>query len=205
MFNNQMNYVSSLCNFGEKRIEVTISNSSYIILCLSVAAETCVNFVATVWFFTSLQFSVFISVENVFRNRWFPRINLSAATHLPIRFLETTRMPRCTIMSFFFIYYLTLKGVRYSEISADFYRATRTHILEEKTSTRLCFTPHRLIRAFNTCSTDLSSTRVAELVLQNASLTEVMERRLELIPSNSLHTVSCRLYRTEVIIYMSLV
>jgi hypothetical protein len=34
---------------GTKRIEITISNSS-IILCLSVAVETCINFVATFWF-----------------------------------------------------------------------------------------------------------------------------------------------------------
>jgi hypothetical protein len=42
-------------------------------------------------------------------------------------------------------------------------------------------------------------------VLQNVSLTEIMERLLELIPSNSLHTVSRRLSSREVIIYMPLV
>jgi hypothetical protein len=47
---SQINYVSPLYNFGTNRIQMTTSNSSLIIPCLSVAAETCVNSVATVWF-----------------------------------------------------------------------------------------------------------------------------------------------------------
>jgi hypothetical protein len=64
----RINYVSSLYNSVTNRTEITISNSSSIFLCLSVAAETCVNFVATVWF-RSLQLSVFVSMENVFCNQ----------------------------------------------------------------------------------------------------------------------------------------
>jgi hypothetical protein len=46
----QRSHVSSLCNFGENRIEIIISNNSSIIICLSVPAETCVYFIATLWF-----------------------------------------------------------------------------------------------------------------------------------------------------------
>jgi hypothetical protein len=51
-----------------------------------------VNFVATVWFSRvyNFQFSYRWKTRSV--TRWFPRINLSAATHLPIRFLETAYM-----------------------------------------------------------------------------------------------------------------
>jgi hypothetical protein len=37
----QRSHVSSLNNFGKDRIEITASKSSFIIMCLSVAAETC--------------------------------------------------------------------------------------------------------------------------------------------------------------------
>jgi hypothetical protein len=46
----RMNYTSIIYNFGANRIQITTSNSSPIVLCLSVAAETCVNFVANLWF-----------------------------------------------------------------------------------------------------------------------------------------------------------
>jgi hypothetical protein len=46
----RINYVSPFYNFGEDRILVTASDSSSITLCLSVAAGTCDNFLATVWF-----------------------------------------------------------------------------------------------------------------------------------------------------------
>jgi hypothetical protein len=55
---NWMNYVSSLCKFGMNQIEITISNSSSIILCLSVAVGTCVNFTATVWFLWVYDFQL---------------------------------------------------------------------------------------------------------------------------------------------------
>jgi hypothetical protein len=42
--------VSLLYNFGKDRTEITISNSSSIIVCLFVAAETFVDSAATVWF-----------------------------------------------------------------------------------------------------------------------------------------------------------
>jgi hypothetical protein len=38
-----------VCNFRANRIEITTSNSCYVMMCLSVAAETCVNFVQ-LWF-----------------------------------------------------------------------------------------------------------------------------------------------------------
>jgi hypothetical protein len=46
-FTDSLNYVSSLYNFGTNRTQITIS---HVIVCLSVAAETCVNFAATLWF-----------------------------------------------------------------------------------------------------------------------------------------------------------
>lgn len=73
-------------------MEITNSNSSSSILCLSVAAEMCVNFIATVWFprVYNFQFSYLWKMCSV--TSWFPRINLSAATHLPIHFIEITYM-----------------------------------------------------------------------------------------------------------------
>jgi hypothetical protein len=47
---DSINYVSFLYNFGANRIEITTPNGSSTIPCLSVAAETCVNSVATLWF-----------------------------------------------------------------------------------------------------------------------------------------------------------
>jgi hypothetical protein len=44
------NHVSPLYNFGANRIEITISNSCFIISCPFVAVETDVDFVATLWF-----------------------------------------------------------------------------------------------------------------------------------------------------------
>jgi hypothetical protein len=44
------NYVSSFYNFGTNGIEITTSNCSSIILCLSVLMGTCVNFFPKVWF-----------------------------------------------------------------------------------------------------------------------------------------------------------
>jgi hypothetical protein len=46
---SRINYVSSLYNCGANRIQIITSNSSPIISCLSVAAETSLNFVATLW------------------------------------------------------------------------------------------------------------------------------------------------------------
>jgi hypothetical protein len=79
-------------HFGTDRIEVTISNRSSIILCLSVVAETCVKFVAMFWVprVYSFQFSYLWKRSSA--TGWFPRISLSAAKHLPIRFLETAHM-----------------------------------------------------------------------------------------------------------------
>jgi hypothetical protein len=45
----EVNYVSSLYNFGVNHLGITVSHSSSVILCLSVALGTCVNFIATVW------------------------------------------------------------------------------------------------------------------------------------------------------------
>jgi hypothetical protein len=42
--------MSPFYNFGASRIEITHCNSSSVILCLPDVAETCVNFVATLWF-----------------------------------------------------------------------------------------------------------------------------------------------------------
>jgi hypothetical protein len=39
----ERSHVSSLYNFGKNRIEITTSNSSSIILCLFVVAETCIE------------------------------------------------------------------------------------------------------------------------------------------------------------------
>jgi hypothetical protein len=66
------------------RTEYTRSPSPTVSLlfCVSVSVETCVNFVATVWFSR-----VSVSMEHVFRNQLVSRINLSAATCLLIRFL----------------------------------------------------------------------------------------------------------------------
>jgi hypothetical protein len=47
---NEVNYVFSLYNFGVNRLGITVSHSSSVILCLSVAVGTCVNIVATVCF-----------------------------------------------------------------------------------------------------------------------------------------------------------
>jgi hypothetical protein len=88
----QINYVSSLCNFRMSRIEITNTNSSSSILCLSVTAETCVNFIATVWFSRVYNFQFSYPWKMCSVTGWFPRINLSTATHLSIRFLETTYM-----------------------------------------------------------------------------------------------------------------
>jgi hypothetical protein len=74
--------MSSPYNFWTNRIEITISNSFCIILCLSVAAETCVNFVATVWFSRVYNFQFSYSWKTCSVTSWFPRINLSAATRL---------------------------------------------------------------------------------------------------------------------------
>jgi hypothetical protein len=47
----QINYISlPPYNFGANQIQVTTSNSSCVILCLSIALEMCVNFVPTLWF-----------------------------------------------------------------------------------------------------------------------------------------------------------
>jgi hypothetical protein len=45
-----LNYVYSLYNFGANRIDFTTSTSSSTVLCLSLAAETCVNSVEKLWF-----------------------------------------------------------------------------------------------------------------------------------------------------------
>jgi hypothetical protein len=50
-----MNYVSPFYRFGENRIDITTHKSSSVILCLSVVMETCVNFVATLWFLQAYQ------------------------------------------------------------------------------------------------------------------------------------------------------
>jgi hypothetical protein len=42
--------VGCFCNFGAQRIEDTIRNNSFAILCLFVVAETFFDFVATLWF-----------------------------------------------------------------------------------------------------------------------------------------------------------
>jgi hypothetical protein len=42
--------LSPFYNFGANGIEITTCNSSSAIVCLSVAVETCVKFVATLWF-----------------------------------------------------------------------------------------------------------------------------------------------------------
>jgi hypothetical protein len=81
--------LSPFYNFGEDRIQVTTPNSSSIILCLSVVAETCVNFVAAVWFSRVYNFPFSYPWKTCFVTSWFPRINLSATTYLSIRFLET--------------------------------------------------------------------------------------------------------------------
>jgi hypothetical protein len=47
---SRINYMSPFYNFGANRLDITTSNSSSIIPCPSVAAETCINFVATLWF-----------------------------------------------------------------------------------------------------------------------------------------------------------
>jgi hypothetical protein len=88
----RINYMSFLYNFGTNRIENTISNSSSIILCLSVAAETGVNFVTTVYFSRVYNFQFSYRWKTCSITSWFPRINPSAATHLPIHFLETAHM-----------------------------------------------------------------------------------------------------------------
>jgi hypothetical protein len=51
-----INYVSSLYNFRANWIQITTLNGSSIILCLSTAAETCVNSVATLWFLQTYPF-----------------------------------------------------------------------------------------------------------------------------------------------------
>jgi hypothetical protein len=45
---DEVNYVFSLYNFGVNRLGITVSHSSYVILCVSVTVGTCVNFVAMV-------------------------------------------------------------------------------------------------------------------------------------------------------------
>jgi hypothetical protein len=75
-------------SFGMNLIEITISNSSSIILCLSIAAETCVNFVATVWFPNVYNFWFSYPWKTCSVTSRFPRSSFSAATYLSVRFLE---------------------------------------------------------------------------------------------------------------------
>jgi hypothetical protein len=67
-------------------------NSSSIILCVSDAQETCVYFVATIWFPSVHNFQFSYPWKTCSVTSWCPRINFSAATYLPIRFLETADM-----------------------------------------------------------------------------------------------------------------
>jgi hypothetical protein len=65
-----------------------------LLFCVYALLRKRVNFVATIWF-SRVYFQFSYPWKTCSVTSWFPRINLFAATHLPIRFLETAYMSKC--------------------------------------------------------------------------------------------------------------
>lgn len=72
-------------------------------MCLSVAEETCVNFIATVWFSRVYKFQFSYLWKTCSIIIWFPRIKLCAEMYLPIRFIETAHVSQYIINSFIYL------------------------------------------------------------------------------------------------------
>jgi hypothetical protein len=76
----------------ENPVGVTASNGSILLFENASCRKLCIHSQATVWFSKCLQFPVSIPWKACFKISWCPGINLSVATCLPIRFLETAYM-----------------------------------------------------------------------------------------------------------------
>jgi hypothetical protein len=79
-------------NFGANRTQITTANSSSVILFIRCHGNSRFSLVATVWSSRPYNFQFSYSWKICSVTSWLPRINLSAATYLPIRFLETAHM-----------------------------------------------------------------------------------------------------------------
>lgn len=81
-----------LHNCEANRIEITTSNRSTIVLWLSIASETFVNFIAMAWFPSVYNFLFSYPWKTCSVTSCFPRISFFAATYLPICFQEMAHM-----------------------------------------------------------------------------------------------------------------